>query len=1339
MSSGGRIAGGSLITGSGGGGGKGGGSSYTPSTARDGLDSVQYAKVIDLISEGEIEGLKDGNKSIYINNTALQNTDGTYNFQNVSVYTTNGTQDQAAIPISNNVETEVGVSTTVLNGLPVVRSITKPSVDAVRVTISIPQLQGFTNQGDIIGATVDLKISVQYANGGFTDVAIGPNGATTDTITGRSGDLYQKNYLINFTGSRPVDIKVTRVTADSTDPKLVNAFSWASYTEITYAKLRYPNSALVGLRIDAEQFNSIPTRTYLVRGVKVKIPNNATVDATNGRLIYSGVWGGVFGAAAWCTDPAWILYDLLISTRYGWGDHIKEASLDKFSFYSASQYNSALVSDGFGGTEPRFSCNCNIQTQEDAYKLINDLCSTMRCMPYWSAGSLTISQDRPTDPTYLFSLANVAEGGFSYQNSSKKTRPTVVIVSYLDLKTRDIAYEASEDKDAIAKYGVITSQVTGFGCTSRGQASRLGKWILYEENNSEIVTFTASIEAGVACRPGQVIEIADPMRTPSGSRRGGRITSATTTAITVDDATGLTVANSPTLSCILSGGPYPAGIVETRSVTAITGNVITVGTAFSSAPNTNSIWVFESTDKPATTWRVLSVTEQDEIFYNVTAISYNASKYAYIEDGIPLQPRTAVNLSGLPATPTNFSAKETLYLYQGIIRSKVIVSWKPVVKDTNNNLIGVSNYEIRWRKDFGNWTVTQQPSVDFEILDITPGTFDFKIYSLNASGVPSITALSGSITALGKVAPPSDITNFTAALDPNIGVTLTWDPAPDLDLQGYEVWQGAAWNTGTKIGLLNVTTTKVGLIPASATTTWHIKALDTSGSYSTNAASASITTTATGQPVTTATFANDTILLKWTAVAGSLSTAYYEIRFGPVGNDWQVATVVGTVQATTYSIVGNWIGTKRFFIVTVDIAGNKGSNTQFFDVTINAPSQTIVTQQVVDNNVLLYWRHANDPNPSTLPIVSYEIRKGTTYATSTLIGTKSGRFTSVFELAAGVYTYWVTGVDSAGNMGTPGSISAQVSQPPDYQLQSDQNSLFTGTKTNAVVEGSSLYANVSTTDTWATHFSANGWTTLQAQITAGFPYLFTPSLATGNYIEEFDYGSVLAANKITTVLTSNNIVGTTSFTPNISTRGGTLTNATNYSQTGNIITVNTAAAHGLIVGDLVYLSFATGGATSRTYTVATVPTTTQFTVTATSATIATQTPGVSWAKWTVYSGLNSVFATNFRYVRVQYDFAATGTNNLLQVTNLNVKLDSKLRSDAGSGNALSTDASGTTVLFNVAFIDVSSIAVTPIATTSVSATYSFVDAPNPTQFSVYLFDAAGTRVSGAFSWSARGV
>ena len=766
------------IYGAGGVGGKaGGGGARTPFTEGDSLNSKQYAQVLDLLSEGEIEGLKNGAQSIFINNTPLQNANGTYNFQGVTIATRNGTQNQTYIPGTFDVEEEKAVGVEVQFASPVVRTITDTNVNAVRITITVPQLQTFTDEGDITGSQIGLRIYVQFNGGGY-------NLAVTDTIIGRTGDAYQRDYLINLASVYPIDIKIERDRPDNTNPKVANAFNWSSYTEIVYAKLRYPNSALVWARIDSEQFSSIPSRSYLIRGIKVRIPSNATVDSVTGRLIYAGIWNGTFGAAQWCSDPAWILWDLLTS-RYGFGDHIltdaeklsftgNASKLDKFAFFAASQYASDLVPNGFGGTEPRFSCNVNIQTAEEAYKLINDMCSVMRVMPYWSTGALTISQDKPADTAYLFTLANITKEGFSYQGASRKTRPTVCVVSYLDLNSRDIAYEAVEDAEGIAKYGVVKTEISAFACTSRGQAYRIGEWLLYSERyESEIISFTASIDAGVLVRPGQIIEVADPVK--AGARRGGRISAATTTAITVDDATGLTAAGAD-LSVIM-----PDGSVETRSISTIAGNVITVSAAFSVTPNVNTVWIYQTSNIQTSTWRVLGVAEQDGSNYAISAIAYNASKYDYIERGTALEQRDITDLNKPATAPRALSFVEVLYEESGQVLSKLIINWLASIDEEGQ--INAVQYFVRWRRVNGNWAQSYVTTQEYVIYDTTPGDYEVLIYGVNPGLRPSAEPARLDVSARGKLVEPANVQNLTIEQISANSARLRWDASTDLDVK----------------------------------------------------------------------------------------------------------------------------------------------------------------------------------------------------------------------------------------------------------------------------------------------------------------------------------------------------------------------------------------------------------------------------------------------------------------------------------------------------------------------------------------------------------------------------
>jgi predicted phage tail protein len=777
--------------GGGGGKGKGGAGGRKAKEAKDNLDSTAYAKIIELLSEGEIEGfstpsrlgLTQGTtayvnaslKDIFFNktpvlragasNTAPQDTD--FNFSNVDIATRFGTQAQSYVPGFDAVEEEVAVGADVLEGLPITRTITDTNVDAVRITINVPLLQKVKDNGDIAGAEIQLELAVQYNSGGYTTVI-------SDTIKGRTSDLYQRDYIVNLTGAFPVDIRVTRVTPDSTSIKLTDAFSWFSYTELIYQKLRYPNSAYVALRIDAEQFNSIPSRSYKIRGVKIRIPANATADINTGRLTYSGIWNGTFGAATWTTDPAWILWDLLTSTRFGLGDHIQAATLDKWAFFRASQYCNELVPTGLNSpaTEPRFSCNVNIQTAEEAYKVINDMCSVFRAMPFWSAGSLTVAQDRPSDPVALFSLSNVTEEGFSYEGSSLKTRATVAIVSWLNLELGDIDREVVEDAEGIAKYGVITKEISAFATTSKAQAHRLGRWLLYSERyEGEVVSFVTGLENGIILRPGAIIDIADPVK--AGARRGGRINAATSSTVTVDNDVDLPTFG--TISVVL-----PDGIVETRTIASVSGSTITVSSNFSSPPQAGSVWLVENAEIQPTQWRVLGVQEQDGINFAVTAISYNATKYGFIENGEPLEQRTISILNTPPAAPINVLTEELQYVLNGRVASKLSVAWQSVR--------GVNEYRVRWRGEFDNWKEVKTYGPIYEIEDVTAGLYNIEIYSISATQVISSAPAELSVNVQGIGAPPADPTGVSLVPINESTAIIQWDLAVDLDvLVGGEV------------------------------------------------------------------------------------------------------------------------------------------------------------------------------------------------------------------------------------------------------------------------------------------------------------------------------------------------------------------------------------------------------------------------------------------------------------------------------------------------------------------------------------------------------------------------
>jgi predicted phage tail protein len=758
-----------------------------PAVTDDVLASKQFQTLVELLGEGEIEGFPSAGgltqgttaynnaalKDVFLNGTqVLQSsasntspTDTDFNFPNVSFEPRFGTSSQTAIQGISEIETENAVGVAVTKASPVSRSITNTSVNAVRVTLGFPSLQKFEDDGDINGAEVAINIQT-IENDGTTTTVI------TDTVKGRTASTYFRDYKINFASdtSFPVTIRVNRTTDDSTDTTLQNSSLWSSFTEIINEQRAYANSAHVAIRFDAQTFPSIPKRMYRVRGTKIKIPHNGTVQS-DGSISYSGTFNGTFKTdKEWTNDPAWILYDLLTTSK-GFGDQIDTTQLDVFSFYSASVYSATQVDDGLGGTEPRFSCNVVIQNQKQAYNLINDLCSVMRVMPFYSAGTISITQDRPTDASYLFNLSNVTEQGFTYSNSSKNSKVTVVNVAYFNNETQEIDYETVEDTALQAKYGVVTKNLRGFATTSRGQASRLGKWFLYTQSNeAEIVNFTTTLESGTLVRPGAVINIADPLR--AGVRRGGRIkTGVSTTQIVVDDEnnTDLATTGSATLSVILADGT-----LETKTISTISGTTITVSSAFSSTPPSNSVWVIENTTIQLQTFRVIGVTEVDQLAYQITAVAHNSSKYANVEDGTALAARTITTLTSIKPSPSNLQSSEQIVVLNNRAVSKLFIQWQPVA--------GVTEYMVQYRFQNENFISERITRPDFTIFETKNGTYEIRVFSYNALGKPSITPATTSITTVGKTALPADVQNLRIEPISDQFVRLRFDKSTDVDV-----------------------------------------------------------------------------------------------------------------------------------------------------------------------------------------------------------------------------------------------------------------------------------------------------------------------------------------------------------------------------------------------------------------------------------------------------------------------------------------------------------------------------------------------------------------------------
>lgn len=491
--------------------GKGGGSSHTPTEQPDNLKSKQKLSIIDLLCEGQIEGPVGGLRGVYLNKTPVQADDGTNNFSGISLQWVAGTQTQEHLSGFPSSENEVVVSTDVKHGNPIVRTITDTDIDRIRLTVGVSALYEANDKGDVYETSVQMQVQIGSGSSWST--------VETVTIAGKTRSQYLRSVVLTDLPARPFNIRVLRVNEDSDSSRLENKTLWSSYTEIIDTKLTYPNTAVVGLQFDSEQFNGVPSRQYLIDGMIVKIPDN--YDPIN--RTYTGIWQGGF-KLGWTNNPAWILYDVATNNRYGLGRRLGQFGCDKFALYIIGQYCDQLVPDGFGGHEPRMTCNAYITSQRQAKDLLDDLCSVFRGLPVWTGLELSCIMDRPSDTVWRYTNANVVDGHFAYSSSSRKERHTAIQVRYIDPANGwETATEYVADDGLIAKYGLNVKQVDAFGCTSRGQAHRVGKWILKtEELEKQTVTFNTGRE-GLKHTNGDIIEIAD--NNYAGAKIGGRIVS----------------------------------------------------------------------------------------------------------------------------------------------------------------------------------------------------------------------------------------------------------------------------------------------------------------------------------------------------------------------------------------------------------------------------------------------------------------------------------------------------------------------------------------------------------------------------------------------------------------------------------------------------------------------------------------------------------------------------------------------------------------------------------------------------------------------------------------------
>ncbi len=700
-----------------GGGGKGGGGGGI-SEAPDTLRSSEKAIVLDALCEGPVQGLVNGAQSVYFDGVPLQNGDGTWNFnQAVFGYTTGtlGSNSNGASSLTGDgasVESTYPVATKIYQATPLVQSITTANVDTVRVTLNVPSLTSTdASSGKLNGASVEFTIGIQTAGGGYVI-------RVHDTINGKTSSNYARSYVIPLSGAGPFDIQVTRITPDSGSSLTVNDLYWQDYTSIISTHLEYRHTAMAYTAIDAQQFSSIPQRAFDMQGLIIQVPSNYNPTTR----VYTGTWDGTF-QLAWSDNPAWCFYDLLTNSRYGLGDMIPATSLNKWQLYVIGQYCDQMVSDGFGGTEPRFTCNLLIQGEAEAYTVVQNMASIFRGMAYWSAGSIAVTQDAPATPVQSFTPANVIGGVFNYQGTSLKARHTVALVTWNDpAQQYKQVVEYVQDDALVAKYGVVKAQVTAMGCTSRGQAHRWGQWLLYTENlETEAISFKASLD-GTFLTPGAIIQTSDPNR--AGARMGGRVL-----GISPDGLTLTLDSAAPSGSGFTVQVAFPDGTMGSSAVSSVSGNKIVLPAALAQTPVSGAIFILSETTLVPEQWRVVTISESAPNEVQIGATTYNSTKYPFIEDGLPLAVPQISTIQTAPATPINLAFSISRYFTD---------AGPSAIRGTLSWTASASSYIVTMQKVGGGILSTNasQTSIDFDNIDLGH-IYTFGVTAVSAVGVQS--------------------------------------------------------------------------------------------------------------------------------------------------------------------------------------------------------------------------------------------------------------------------------------------------------------------------------------------------------------------------------------------------------------------------------------------------------------------------------------------------------------------------------------------------------------------------------------------------------------------------
>ncbi|WP_434672156.1 TipJ family phage tail tip protein [Pseudomonas sp. R1-15] len=747
--------------------GEKGGSSKpkAPREASDSLRSTNLAKLLIAVGEGEFEGVPTA-ADIYLDNTPINDASGNVNFPNVKWDWRSGSVDQTYIPGIPSVENETSLNIELRSDAAWVRSVTNTQLSAVRLRFAWPALQRQDNEGNIGGYRIEYAIDVATDGGAYQQVL-------TDAVDGKTTTRYERSNRVDLPEATiGWQIRVRRLTANQNSNKIADTMLIAGFTEVIDAKLRYPNTALLYIEFDAEQFTNIPAVTVKCKARKWQVPSNYDPIART----YTGTWDGTM-KQAWTNNPAWITYGICTEDRFGLGKRIKTFMVDKWELYRIAQYCDQLVPDGLGGTEPRFLCDMNLQGKADAWTLLRDISGIYRGMTYWAQGQLIMQADMPRaqDIDYVFTRANVIDGKFSYGSASAKTRYTRALVSYDNPANNfDTDVIPFSDLDLQRRYGDRPTELSAIGCTRASEAQRRGKWAILSNNLDRTVTFKTGMEGAIAL-PGYIIPIADSLL--AGREIGGRISAAAGRVVTLDRDT----LAKPGDRLIIN---LPGGRAEGRTVQSVAGRAVTVTVAYSEAPRAQLQWALDADGLAIPLYRVLRRRRTTEGDFEFSALQYEPSKFPYIDTGARLEDRpiSAIPITVVPA-PASVTVASTSSVVQGLAVATMTISW-PAVE-------GAVAYDIEWRKDSGNWIKVQRTgSTNVDVVGIYAGSYVARVRAVSAFDISSIWRNSVLTELKGKEGLPPAVTSLTAT-SLLFGIGLKWGfPAGAEDTQRTEIWYG---------------------------------------------------------------------------------------------------------------------------------------------------------------------------------------------------------------------------------------------------------------------------------------------------------------------------------------------------------------------------------------------------------------------------------------------------------------------------------------------------------------------------------------------------------------------